>query len=554
MRKKTFYLMSRLFVCLFTVLTSTTAFAAAGWLGAGAIYINEKVEDGVFNGWYYADQHSSTSWCNGGAFNGADLGNLASLTIGGQVQLWDESGADWGSNNTAKMYYSIDGGATQLIILNYYKFQDNNNFFQSGGDPMVTTDINISGLTLGEHTLSIYFDDTDSRQTTATYTANFTKVTDISGATVTGVDASYEWTGNVINPVPVVELNNETLISGTDYDVTYSDGCTKAGKYTVTITGKGDYAGKIEKTFTITDVYYVVNDNNGWVCDQNYKLIRNLEADVEEYIITNVALLKDDLIKVTSPSKGEWGWWYPDGTDTNYQIEETGLYTIYFRPDGQGGNDWHYGYFYVAYQGGTTSVNVTLAPTGYGTYYNGVCDVTLPENTVAYIITAVNSINPTYQLIADGSDDSNNTVPAGTAVMLYNSAKPASVTLTLTPSSTTGNYNENLLKGSDVEKTTTGGATYYKLTYGNDDTTFGWYWGADGGAAFTSPGHKAWLALPTGARTFLGLPGDDNTGIATIKDNQQNADNVWYDLNGHRINAPMTKGIYVKDGRKLVIK
>ena len=46
-------------------LVGTSAFARAGWLGAGAIYIGEKVEEGVCNGWYYADSHSSTTWCNG---------------------------------------------------------------------------------------------------------------------------------------------------------------------------------------------------------------------------------------------------------------------------------------------------------------------------------------------------------------------------------------------------------------------------------------------------------------------------------------------------------
>ena len=543
-------------MCLFTVLTSTTAFAEAQWIGNS--YIN-------FNGtWYQA--HGTESWAGGGVFGGANLGSFIStdvLTIGGQIQIGDNSN-DWKSGAGDWMHYQIDNGAENDINIAYkdYGFGEyNNNMrFQSGGGEFTSTAIDISSLSLGSHSLKVWFGPIDGKyeaggESITYYTANFTIGTDISGATVTGVDASYEWTGNVINPVPVVELNNTTLSSTTDYDVTYSDGCLYSGTYTVTITGKGDYAGKIEKTFTITDVYYVVNDNNDWVCDQNYKLIRNLEAEVEDYIITNVALLAGDLIKVKSPSKSEWGSWYPNGMDNDYPIETTGLYTIYFRPNRDGGYEWYENYFYVHQQDATTTtVNVTLAPTGYGTYYNGVCKVTLPENTVAYIITAVNSINPTYQLIADGSDDSNNTVPVGTAVMLYNSAKPASVTLTLTPSSTTGNYNENLLKGSDVEKTTTGGATYYKLTYGNDDTTFGWYWGADDGAAFTSPGHKAWLALPTGARTFLGLPGDDNTGIATIKDNQQNADNVWYDLNGHRINAPMTKGIYVKDGRKLVIK
>lgn len=552
--------LTRLFVCLCAVLSSTTAFAGADWVGAGVINVNGT--------WYYADQHSSTTWASG-PFEDANLGKIGSLQLGGQVQLWQTNDIQWGTSSTAKMLYKFDDAANFTVLtLNWYKYASNNNFFQSGGVPYTDNfsaeTIDISGLALGNHSLTVKFVDVDNLKPTAEYTATFTKVKNINDAVVTGVDASYEWTGSVIHPVPVVVLDNNTLSSTTDYDVTYSGGCLYSGNHTVTITGKGDYAGTIVKNFTIADVYYVVSENNGWVCDPNYKLIINTGADVEEYSISNVALLADDLIKVKSPSKSEWGWWYPDGMDNDYQIETTSLYNIYFRPNYNGGDGWYHNVFIVFGQEGTSSANVALAPTGYGTYYNGVCDVTLPENTVAYILTEVNQVGDDYkaiyQQIANGSDATNNTVPAATAVLLYNSETPSSVTLTLTPSPALGTYTSNLLHGSDVATTTTGGTAYYKLTYGSEsghEDIFGWYWGADNGAAFTSPAHKVWLALPNsvaGARTFLSLPGDDITGIETIKDNKQNADNAWYDLNGRRINTPIAKGIYVKQGRKVVIK
>lgn len=187
---------------------------------------------------------------------------------------------------------------------------------------------------------------------------------------------------------------------------------------------------------------------------------------------------------------------------------------------------------------------------GYGTYYNSGFNVDLPSGVAAYIVTGVNNGKLTYQKIADG-DTNHKTIPACTAVLLY------------TGEGDTGDVNpsftNNLLHGSDTKITTYGGAIYYKLTYNNAGTVFGWYWGADGGAAFDSPAHKAWLALPAapaGVRMFLGLPGDDDdvTGIASIENKQQKAEHVWYDLNGRRINAPQTKGIYVKEGRKMVIK
>lgn len=389
------------------------------------------------------------------------------------------------------------------------------------------------------------------------YPTDPTDPTDISFATVTGINASYDWTGNEIHPVPVVTLDGNVLSSDTDYDVTYSDGCTNVGSYNVTITGKNDYTGTIEKSFNINDVFYLVGSMNNWEINQNYKLVKNEAAETEEYFIKIVQFASDDEFKVASPGrKTEWdgATWYPEGMENNYVISNAGIYDIYFRPNGDGGSDWHEGYIYAAESVG--GFDVALAPTGYGTFYCEDYEATLPSGVVAYIVT---DATPTYEVIADG-DGETKTIPAGTAVLLYSASKPSNVTLSLdlTGSTTDDRTFTNLLDGSDVEtQTDTDAAKYYKLTYGNDNTTFGWYWGAANGAAFTSPAHKAWLALPAsaGARAFFNLPGEENTtGIPTIENKQQNADNVWYDLNGCRINAPKTKGIYVKDGRKLVIK
>ena len=309
-----------------------------------------------------------------------------------------------------------------------------------------------------------------------------------------------------------------------------------------------------------TDMFYLVGSFNEWQIDQNYKLVLNAEAE-GEYYINGVELSANDVFKVQSAA----GDWFPNGMDNNYVISADGTYDIYFRPNYDGGDDWYYNCIYAAdvtpIDYGET-VEVTLALTGYGTYYNNEKMVTLPTGVVAYAVSDVTGDQPTYVEIADGDSETNNTVPASTAMLLYCDATQ-NITLTLTKSQ--DSYSgTNLLHGSDVQTTTTGGgdgAKYYKLTYGSvsgHESIFGWYWGADNGGVFTSPAHKAWLVLPASnsnnARAFFNLPSDDATGIPTIENKQQNADNVWYDLNGCRINAPKTKGIYVKDGRKLVIK
>jgi hypothetical protein len=54
----------------------------------------------------------------------------------------------------------------------------------------------------------------------------------------------------------------------------------------------------------------------------------------------------------------------------------------------------------------------------------------------------------------------------------------------------------------------------------------------------------------------LGNGDDDATGIQELKvGNGEWKDNTWYSLDGRRLNAkPTKKGVYVKDGRKIVIK
>ena len=561
---KKFLRLTRLFVCLSAVLTSTSAFANADWVGAGVINVNGT--------WYYADEHDLNKWASG-PFSNATLGDFTTkLELGGQVQLYekknDSEGVNWGSNSTAKMLYKFDDATNFTeLTLKWKNFSNNNNVYQSGATP--NTDnfeaetIDIRSLALGAHTLTVKFVDVDGLKPTAEYTANFTKVAyDISNATVTGVEEPYDWTGSVIHPVLVVKAEGITLESGVDYSVSYENGCINVGEYTITITGDGvKFIGTREVAFKIKNPagYYVVGSMNGWEPDVNYLLTLNKNTN-NEYFIDNVDLTTNNQFKVVYSNNGtDKTIWYPDNNPNygqNGEITSDGTYSIYFRPNYDGGNDWFYNVIYVTAM--TEQSVVSLAPTGYGTYYNGSCQVTLPTGVVAYIVT---DATPTYQEIANG-DGATKTIPAGTAVLLYSATVKAggvaaNITLTLTPSSANDNYT-NLLHGSDTQTMTTDGgnsARYYKLTYGNDNTTFGWYWGAAEGAAFISPANKAWLALPvSNARAFFSLPGDDFTGISTIKNRQQNADNVWYDLNGRRINAPTTKGIYVKDGRKLVIK
>ena len=72
---------------------------------------------------------------------------------------------------------------------------------------------------------------------------------DIRSCDIANID-DQTYTGSAIEPDVTVTDGETTLTLGTDYEVAYSNNIS-AGTATVTITGKGDYAKKTSKTFTI---------------------------------------------------------------------------------------------------------------------------------------------------------------------------------------------------------------------------------------------------------------------------------------------------------------
>lgn len=84
---------------------------------------------------------------------------------------------------------------------------------------------------------------------TATKTFTITKAS-IASATLTGVNATYLYSGQAQSPIPTVKLGGVTLVKESDYTVAYAAN-TNAGTATITVTGKGNYQGTATKIFTI---------------------------------------------------------------------------------------------------------------------------------------------------------------------------------------------------------------------------------------------------------------------------------------------------------------
>ncbi|MGN0594393.1 MAG: CIA30 family protein, partial [Hominimerdicola sp.] len=73
---------------------------------------------------------------------------------------------------------------------------------------------------------------------------------DIADCTITLSSTSFEYSGSPIKPKVTVKSGSKTLTLGTDYLVRYVNNI-EAGTATVVIAGKGNYTGRVEKTFTI---------------------------------------------------------------------------------------------------------------------------------------------------------------------------------------------------------------------------------------------------------------------------------------------------------------
>ena len=75
----------------------------------------------------------------------------------------------------------------------------------------------------------------------------------LTAAMVTLGWESRPFNGSGQKPAVTVKKGSVTLTEDTDYTVTYADGCTQMGVYTVTVAGMGGYTGEVSLSFTITE-------------------------------------------------------------------------------------------------------------------------------------------------------------------------------------------------------------------------------------------------------------------------------------------------------------
>ncbi len=184
---------------------------------------------------------------------------------------------------------------------------------------------------------------------------------------------------------------------------------------------------------------------------------------------------------------------------------------------------------------------------------------TLPENVDAYVVAQTPSASAAQmtQLATAG-----NTVAANTGVILYGAT--AKTQVRMIPATETGASNASSLLGNsaggpkqivDVPRQTNyilakkdGNVVFSRaLPDGENNTNKSLYM------------NKAYLSIPTasGVNQFVLGFGEDGptTGICSLEaGNAGSAAAPLYDLSGRRISQPATRGIYIRGGKKFMVK
>lgn len=198
----------------------------------------------------------------------------------------------------------------------------------------------------------------------------------------------------------------------------------------------------------------------------------------------------------------------------------------------------------LVYAPTTCDVTVNLANGAYwATFYCNGANYQAPEGTEVFAVS-LSGTTLTMLPIAD------RIVKSGEGVVLKqataSSDATTTITLTKTDSESASSYDNNSLEGTTDVKTP-GDNNYYVLSNGANGV--GFYKLSNEGSIGVN---KAYLTYSTGAREFFGF--DEATGInTTLKDKEETLNENCHDLQGRRVAQP-TKGLYIVNGKKVIMK
>ena len=327
---------------------------------------------------------------------------------------------------------------------------------------------------------------------TTTFKINAAK---ISGAAVTLNPTSGTYIGTAYNPSVSVTLDGfGTLVEGTDYTLSWNKtGFTNADTYTVTVTGKGNFEGTTERTFTI---------NAANLADVKVEQVGTLTYTGEALtpaVSANAVAVNNQPITFTysTESEGPYSTERPSFTNAGW------AHTVYYRATADNHNTY-YGSFLVEIEKATV-IEPTIATKPY-TGSEQTADVT---DTDLYTVvkneggTGVKE-NGCYDVVLELKDPANYkwSITNNAQVTLQFKITRAENEWTVDPSITGWTYGE-------AAKVPVGEAKFGEVSVEYSGTT-------NGGAAYNG------VAAPTEAgsytATFIVQETEDYKGLETSVD------------------------------------
>lgn len=241
-------------------------------------------------------------------------------------------------------------------------------------------------------------------------------------------------------------------------------------------------------------------------------------------------------------------------------ISETGNYVTFYDPDYNNGTDNYLhasGAGLQVYTAGSTAshwtiepateLEVTVSSADYASIYLPF-DVTLPEgeNLKAYAVTSTKGGYAKLEKMTTG-------IPANNGAILEGAG-----THTLNIEEATSDWDGNLLLGSNVNTYVEGDA----FVLANGENGVGLYKaalnkgenGADGDTHFLNNANKAYLSVSStqGANMLRFDFGGETTGVDAVE--VENNVKTIYDLSGRKVSNMSAPGLYIVNGKKVLVK
>lgn len=202
---------------------------------------------------------------------------------------------------------------------------------------------------------------------------------------------------------------------------------------------------------------------------------------------------------------------------------------------------------------------LSVSKYGYTTYTSQEYSYSMPEGCQGFVVTKENNGIKLTEKYKSGD-----AVPAKTPLLIK--AEPGTYPIYQTVRKAVAPAEgENLLRGEfDAEGNITYGKNkdnyyyYYKLTTNKDKANFGFYFGEAHGWPFKmSNTSRAYLVLPREQSSSVKSLVLDNAILETavsLPTESKPTDGHTYDLSGRLCQGKLVPGIYIQNGRKIVVK